>query len=63
MNKIYENYAKVIVEYSLSIEKGEKVLINSSFIAKDFIKELYRQMLEAGAHPEVKVSVPGIEKK
>jgi len=62
MNKIYENYAKVLVEYSLSLNKGEKVLINSSFLAKDFLKELYKQILRAGAHPELKISVPGIEK-
>jgi aminopeptidase len=62
MNIIYEKYAQVIVEYSLSLKPGEKVLVNSAYFAKDFLKVVYRRMLEAGAHPEMKISVPGLEK-
>ena len=62
MAGIVEKYAKLLVEYCLELKAGERVLINSSYLAEDLVRELYRQVLLAGAHPELKIGVEGIEK-
>jgi len=62
MNKLYENYAKVLVEYSLDVQKGDKILIRSSYHSRELVKFVYREILKAGGHPELNVSLPEIEK-
>lgn len=52
--------AEVLVNYSLFIKKGEVVSINSSFIAKDLIKEVYRLCIKKGAFPMVNIGIPGL---
>jgi aminopeptidase len=62
MNNIYEKYAAMLVNYSLGLKKGEKVLVKSSYLAEELIKEIYRHALNAGAHPEFQLSFRGEEK-
>ena len=46
--------AWILVNHSLRVKKGETVLINSSSeIAKPLILEVFREVMEAGAHPSV----------
>lgn len=51
-----EKLAQVIVNYSVELKKGDIVLINSPMIAEPLIEELYRAILDAGAHPQVRTS-------
>ena len=62
MENIYKKYAKLLVNYSLELKKGDKFYISSSYLAEDFLKEVYREALLAGAHPELDVGINGIGK-
>ena len=52
-NPLLEKYAKLLVEYSLSIEKGDRLLIKSTTLAEPLIREVYREALKKGAIVEV----------
>lgn len=52
---IVEKYAKLIVNYCLDIQEGEKVFIQSSTLAEPLIKEVYSEILKSGGHPEVQM--------
>jgi aminopeptidase len=51
--------AQLIVRYSLKVKPDTVVLINGSEEARDFILELYKEVLLKGAHPAVNVSLNG----
>ncbi len=50
--------AKILVNHSLSVRKGENVLIvSSSELAKPLVLEVYKEILLAGAHPLVSIKL------
>lgn len=49
---IYEKYADLLINYSLHMEKGEKLFVKTTFLAEPLLKELYRAVLQAGAEVE-----------
>jgi aminopeptidase len=51
--------AKVLVEYSLEVQPGWVVTITTGPAAMPLVKVVYRQVLEAGAHPYALIDVPG----
>jgi len=51
-NDIIKKYAKLLVQYSLGLKAGDKLLINSTYLAEELLKEVYAQALAAGAYPE-----------
>jgi len=55
-----ENLATVLVGYSLEAKKGDLLRINGSAEAHPLIKEVYRKALEAGAHPYLRLGLPGL---
>jgi aminopeptidase len=61
-NDIIKKYAKLLVEYSLGLKKGDKFLIQSTYLAEELLKEVYARALAAGAYPEFKISLNGTEK-
>ncbi len=52
--------AKIIVDYSTKIKKGDYVQIISDCAAQEIVLEVYKQVLLKGAYPRVKVSIPGM---
>ena len=62
MKDVYGKYAELLVNYSLELKKGDKVFIISSYLAEDLLKEVYREVLAAGAHPEFRIGLNGTEK-
>ncbi len=62
VSNIYVKYAELLVNYSLELKEGDKFLIRSSYLAEELVKEVYRQALAIGAHPEFRVSLNGTEK-
>jgi aminopeptidase len=62
MSNIYEKYAKLLVNYSLELKEKDRFLIQSSYLAEDFLKEIYRQALAVGAHPELRIKINGTDK-
>jgi aminopeptidase len=43
--------AQVLVNYSLAVKPGEKVMINSPYTALPLIREVYREIVKLGAYP------------
>jgi aminopeptidase len=55
-----EKLADILVNHSLKVEHGEKILISGSTSAIPLIKAVYRRVLQAGGHPHTNVEVPGL---
>ena len=52
-----EELARILVRHSLGVKRGETVLISSSSeLAKPLVLEIYREVMEAGAHPMTSIS-------
>ncbi|MFX1477222.1 MAG: aminopeptidase [Promethearchaeota archaeon] len=58
---MYEKLAKLVVNYSLNIKKGERVIITSPTIAEELIRALYIEILKVGAHPRLEIGIDGID--
>lgn len=52
--------AKILVEHSTKVKKGDKVVINGDVIAEPLIKEVYKLCLKKGAYPAVHSHLPGM---
>lgn len=52
--------AKLIVNYSVFVKPNEKVVISGSTEASEFIKALYKEIILKGAHPILRVLIPGL---
>ncbi len=53
-----QKLAQVLVDYSVAVRPGDRVVINSSTIAEPLLKEIYAQVLQAGGHPLMMLSLP-----
>ncbi|AFA49158.1 aminopeptidase [Acetobacterium woodii] len=53
-------YAQTLVNYSLYVKKDEWIVIRGSELAMPLIKECYREILKAGAHPTIMLNPEGI---
>ena len=61
MNKLWEKYAKVLVDYSVKNKKGELTIIRTdSYLSQPLVKEIYKQVLLKGAYPVVRMGVEGL---
>jgi aminopeptidase len=56
-----QKLAKLVVNYFLKVKHNTNVTISGSTEASDFIKALYKEVLIAGAHPFLRVSLPGLD--
>jgi aminopeptidase len=56
-----QKLAHLIVNYSVKVRSGDKVVINGNPVAETLIKELYREVLQAGGHPLIMSPPSGIE--
>jgi aminopeptidase len=52
--------AKLLVEYSASIKSGDLVLIEAEPVAEPLVRELAKQVLQAGAYPQILLSLSGL---
>jgi len=55
-----QKLAKLIVDYSVKVKKGENVIISGSAEAQEFITALYKEVILRGAHPILRVSLPNL---
>jgi len=53
--------AQVIVDYSVAVKPGDQVFINTAPVATPLVQELYRLLIQRGAHPLTIVQIPGLE--
>src|SRR5690349_8829076 len=56
-----DRLARVLVHYSMKVRKGDQVRIGGPAIAAPHIAAAYREVLLAGGHPTVRVTVDGLE--
>ncbi len=52
--------ADILVNYSLKVKKGEKILIQSDFFSKPLVLELYKKLIKKGAS-EVRVNFGSVD--
>ena len=52
--------AKLVVNYFLAVKHDSNVIISGSTEAADFVTALYSEVLKAGAHPILRLSLPGL---
>ena len=52
--------ARILVDYSTKVKKGENVIISGSTEAAPLIRELYRLIIKRGAYPSLKVGLDGM---
>lgn len=52
--------AKLVVNYSVGVKKGETVVISGSVEAQEFISALYKEVVLKGGHPVLRVNLPGL---
>jgi|Deesub1362A_J573_1020465.scaffolds.fasta_scaffold09215_2 aminopeptidase len=55
-----ERLARVLVEYSARIGKGDRVLIEAEPAAEPLVRSLFRRILEAGGYPHLFISLAGM---
>lgn len=53
-------YAHTLINYSLYVKENEWVVIRGSDLSMPLIKECYREILKAGAHPTVLLNPDGL---
>ncbi len=61
MKSLYQKYADILVNYSTGVKKGDLVSIKAeSHLAEPLVKEIYKLVLENGAHPLVRIGMPSL---
>jgi aminopeptidase len=60
MNSIWEGYARLLVDYSCSVQADEYVMVQSTPLAQDLLLEIYQLILERGAQPIINIGLPGM---
>ena len=53
--------AGLLVDYSVAVKPGDKVVINGGADAAPLVREVYTAVLKAGGHPLLLVSLPGMD--
>jgi aminopeptidase len=61
INEFYEKLAKLAVNYSVEVKKGQRVAIIGPSIAKELLQAIYAEVLKAGGHPLVVPQVEGTQ--
>ncbi|MFZ5967588.1 MAG: aminopeptidase [Bacillota bacterium] len=56
-----EKLAHLLVNYSLKLKKGDKLLIEASTMALPLVQQVYKEALIAGAHPDIHSGLDGIK--
>jgi aminopeptidase len=55
-----ERLASVLVDYSVGVGEGEQITIEAPSIAAPLVREVYRRILAAGAHPLPRIGIEGM---
>jgi len=62
METIYKKYANLLTNYCLSVKKGDRVLIKSTYLAEPLLQEFLIAINEAGGHPLLDIDIQGQHK-
>ena len=58
-HNILNKYAQLLVNYSLEVQPGERVMVDSTTLAEPLIREIYREILKAGGIPHIDMKFRG----
>ena len=61
ISEFYEKLAKLAVNYSIEVKKGDRILIIGPTIAKELFQACYAEVLKAGGHPFYLAHIEGTE--
>ena len=53
--------ARLLVDYSVDVQPGDRVAVISQPAAADLVLPVYERILERGGHPDVSLTLPGME--
>ncbi len=56
-DSIHKKYANLLADYALDLQQGEKLYIQSTYLAEPLLQEVYRVALERGAHPLINADI------
>jgi aminopeptidase len=59
MKSILQKYADLLVNYSVSLQAGERVLIKAPMVVEPLVREIYREALKAGGIPVIDFEFEG----
>ena len=59
-NPYLQRMARVLVQYSLGIKKGDRLGVETTSLGMPLAREVVREVVRAGAHPEVLLQVPDV---
>lgn len=57
---IEQKYAKLLVNYCLAVKKGDKVYINSTYLAESLLREVVKEIYIAGGIPSLNIDLKGM---
>ncbi|MFX0043298.1 MAG: aminopeptidase, partial [Candidatus Hodarchaeota archaeon] len=52
--------AKIAINYSLEVQKGQRVVITGPDVAKELVQALYMEVIKAGGHPFTYLFIEGL---
>ncbi|HXF85556.1 MAG TPA: aminopeptidase [Anaerolineales bacterium] len=55
-----QKFAKILVEHSVRVQPGDRVLIEATTAAEPLVRELFIQIMEKGGHPHPLIAFPGM---
>jgi aminopeptidase len=55
-----QRMAHILVHYSLSLKKGDRLAIEAGPVAAPLVRQVVREALRVGAYPELFVQLPGV---
>lgn len=56
-----QKMANLLVNYSLELKKGDRFMIKGSDATLPLIKEVYREAIKVGAHPEININIAALQ--
>ena len=61
INEFYERLAKLAVNYSVEVKKGQRVAVAGPSIAEELFQAVYVEILKAGGHPLIVPIIEGLD--
>ncbi len=56
-----QRWARTLVHYSVGVQPGDLMVIIGPPAAAPLLKEVYREVVRAGAHPHLQIATPGLQ--
>lgn len=61
INIFFEKLAKLVVNYSIKVKRGDRVYITGPTLAKELFQALYIEIIKSGGHPFLLPLIEGID--